>query len=85
MNLLETDFDYGRRQVLGGLQHNFALEFPTSTEYQLLNDFFCGATPPNLWGTPDAPYGELERVCRSALSDGRLVGQPGFRHLVRAE
>lgn len=42
LNLLEADFDYGRRLVLEGLKANFNRTVPIPLEYRLLNDHLWG-------------------------------------------
>jgi len=42
LNLLEADFDLGRRLVLNGLETTFAQQQPTPIEYRLLNDLLWG-------------------------------------------
>jgi len=78
LNLLEADFDYGRRLVLAGLQVSFEKEQPLPIEYRLLNDLIWGYSAESLDTNPTLPKIPQERFQSALASTADLLDIPDF-------
>ena len=78
LNLLEADFDYGRRLVLDGLQTTFEQGQSLPIEYRLLNDLLWGYSTDSLnAGFPDLEI-TLETVQELLPDTADLLDNPDF-------
>jgi hypothetical protein len=78
LNLLEAEFDYGRRLVYEALRLNFERRNPTPYEYRLLNDFLWGYTLEETRLTPALPEVSQSYVDISLPLTDRLLDLPDF-------
>jgi hypothetical protein len=78
LNLLETDFDFGRRLVLNGLQTTFQHGGPTPIEYRLLNDLLWGYSTEALTADVSCPDVSWQTVQALLPDTASLLDNPDF-------